>query len=188
MRQPTKPLPEEAVDLFRCQSITNLLQLSDVTAGLNTVIQCDEADLLTSQLPLRILMPVQVQLPVIGKVTAELQKERPEVAIHAIKVIVIDHRCRLHNPGIALSGLRIPPLLGPKRRRLLLSFTDKDDPFLPVELGQPLFGNVVLALSFPKFNNGNVVLLDETLDRLDELPADWRHQCRRCPGLLPVVS
>src|SRR5262245_6624743 len=133
-------------------------------------------------------MPVEVELPVVGKVAAELQKERPEIAIDSIEVIVIHHRRRLHDPGIALSCLCIPAFLGTKHGRLFLGLTHEDDPFLPLEFRQPLFRHFVLALSLSKLHHWNLVLLNETLDGLDELPADRSHQCRRRPRLLSMVS
>src|SRR3981081_2701344 len=56
-------------------------------------------------------MAVKTKLGIERKVAAELEKERPEVAIECIDVIVVHHRGGTHNPWIRLAGLRTAPAL-----------------------------------------------------------------------------
>src|SRR5262249_32522230 len=73
----------------------------------------------------------------------------------------------------------IGPFLGPKHRRLFLSFANEDDPFLPVELRHTLFGDIVFAFPLAKLHDRNLVVFYETLDCRNELLADRSHQRRR---------
>src|SRR5215510_9091507 len=81
----------------------------------------------------------------------------------------------------------IGPFLGPKHRRLFLSFANEDDPFLPVELRHTLFGDIVFAFPLAKLHDRNLVVFYETLDCRNELLADRSHQRRRGDGLFPMV-
>ncbi len=96
-------------------------------------------------------MPIQTQSAAVRKVGAELQKERAEVAIHAVKIIVI-HQCRgLDDPGVADSRTRVPPLLGPVDSALFLRLADEQDALLSLEASEEPGRNVILALPFSKF-------------------------------------
>jgi hypothetical protein len=44
-------------------------------------------------------MTIDAELGVGGKVRAELQKKRPEVLVHAVEIVMVDHPCRLYDPG-----------------------------------------------------------------------------------------
>jgi hypothetical protein len=52
------------------------------------------------ELALGVFMAVQAQFGIEGKVTAELEKERPEVAIDRVDVIVVHHRAAPHDPRV----------------------------------------------------------------------------------------
>jgi hypothetical protein len=72
-----------------------------------------------------VLVTVQTELGVVGKVRAELQEEGAEVLIHAVGVKVIDHSGGANQPRIRRSRLLIAPPLGAEDRRFLLRFADK---------------------------------------------------------------
>src|SRR6516225_3590484 len=71
-----------------------------------------------SELLLGVFVTVEAQLGIEWKVGAELQKERAEVAIHRVDVIVVHHGGGAHNPWIGQAGDRAPALLGAEHRRL----------------------------------------------------------------------
>jgi hypothetical protein len=79
-------------------------------------------------------MAVEAQLGVIGKVAAELEKERPKITVDRIDVVVVDHRCRLDDPRIRPAAVRAVPLLGAEDRGLLLGLADKNNPFFELEV------------------------------------------------------
>ena len=114
-------------------------------------------------------MSVEAELGVIGKIRAELQKERAEVTVHAIHIEVVDHRCRRHQPRIRRAGFLTPAALGPEHRRLLLRLANEQHSFGLVEPAQMLGGNIILALAFAKLHQRNLFLLCECLHRCDEV-------------------
>src|ERR1700674_4893909 len=61
------------------------------------------------------------------EVGAKLEKERAEVAVHRIDVIVIHHRGRAYDPRIGQAGDRAAALLDAEPGRLFLS-SSKDGP------------------------------------------------------------
>lgn len=79
-------------------------------------------------------MAVEAQLGVIGEVGAKLEKERPEIIVDGINVVVVDHRRRLDDPRIRPAAVRAVPLLGAEDRSLLLGLADKNDPFFEREV------------------------------------------------------
>jgi hypothetical protein len=122
-------------------------------------------------------MPVQAQFGVVRKVRAELQKEWAEVAIHAIHIEVVDHRCRRHQPRISRAGLLTPAAFGPQHRRLLLRLADEKHSFGLLEPAQVLAGNIILALAFAKLHHRNLFPLCERLHGCDESLTDRIHEC-----------
>jgi hypothetical protein len=96
---------------------------------------------------------------------------------------VVDHRRPSHDPGVGLPGVGIATLLGAKDGCLLLCFAYEDDPFAAVELGVVLLGDVVLALPLGERDQGNLFLLDEAINGVDEGGAHRGHQRRRSEGL-----
>jgi len=90
-----------------------------------------------------------------------------------------------HDPGVGLPGLGVAALLGAKDRRLLLRLAHEDDPLDAVELGVVLLGDVVLALPLGERDQGDLFLLDEAVDGVDEGCAHRRHECRGGEGISP---
>jgi hypothetical protein len=72
-------------------------------------------------------MAVEAQPGIERKVTAELQEERAEVAIHCVDIVVVHHCGREDDPGIGLTGPRVPALLGAENWRLLLRLAALDN-------------------------------------------------------------
>src|SRR3977135_4670461 len=89
---------------------------------------------------------VMIKLVIDRKVAAELEKERPEVAIECIDVIVVPHRGGTHNPWIRLTGLRTAPAFSAEYGGLFLGLADKKNSFVLPKLSQVLFHHIVCAL------------------------------------------
>src|SRR5215467_12775702 len=129
-----QPFAAECIDLFRRQASADILQLFHLRARLHAIVQRLIFDFVPAHLSFRIFMPIEIKTSVVGEVAAELQEEWAKILIHTVKVVVVHHSGRTHNPGIAFASSTIGPFLGPKHRRLFLSFANEHDPFLPVEL------------------------------------------------------
>ena len=74
---------------------------------------------------------------------------------------------------------RIPALVGAEDARLLLGFADEEDPFVALERGEVLVGDIIFALALLEFHEIEALRLGESLDRLDELLRHRRNQHRR---------
>ena len=144
----------------------------------NAVVQGLEDNPLLRQLPLDIFVPVNAQPGRIGEVRAELEEERAKVPVDAIEVVVIDHGRRTHEPRVGASALRVASLDGPPDRGLLLSLADEDHALLAVELGVAGQRDVVLAILLGERDEGNPVLLGETLNARDERTSHGSHELR----------
>src|SRR5262245_30319118 len=131
-------------------------------------------------------MAVNAKLGVVRKVGAELQKERPEVLVDAIKIVVVDHGRRLHDPRIGRAGTRAAPTLRAHDPRLLLCLADVQHTFGLLELAQIPLGNVVLALPLLESNEIDAFGSDELLDIANKGPGHRRHRRRRCKPLAMV--
>src|SRR6516162_1467135 len=131
-------------------------------------------------------MAVEAELGVVGKVRAELQKERSKVLVHAIEVIVVDHPCRLHDPGIARARALTSATLGPHDARLFLRLADIQHALVLLELPQVLLGDIVLALALLEGNEIKTFAGDELFNVVNECLGHRRHG--RCGGkaLAPV--
>ena len=105
MRQQAQPFAQQCFDLLRGECVADGLQPLWVRTGEHAVVQRLVLDFLVLHLLLRIFVPIQAELGVVGKVGTELQKERSEVPIQAVEVIMIHQGCGLHDPGVALSSI-----------------------------------------------------------------------------------
>jgi hypothetical protein len=65
---------------------------------------------------------------------------------------VVHHGARPHDPEVGPPRVGVGALLSAKGRGLLLGFCDEEDPFIALEIGQVLVGDVVLALALWKVN------------------------------------
>src|SRR3989454_12724556 len=93
-----------------------------------------EADEITAKL----LKLGQAQLGVEREVGTELEKERAEIAVDRVDVVMVHHGGGSHDPRVRLAGLRAPALLGAEHRGLLLSLADEDHPFVMAKMAQML--------------------------------------------------
>ena len=176
MRQDPKPLPGQAVDLLGAESVADRLQASGVRAPQDTVVERLEANTLDGKLPLGILMSIDAELPIIGKVGAEFQKEGPKITINTVKVVLIDKTRRAYNPGVRPSSLRVPTLLRAEDRHLLLSLADEQDSLLTRKAGSVLCGHIIFPLSLLEEYDRDLVLLGKVFDGAKEGLADGVHQ------------
>jgi len=100
-------------------------------------------------------VPVQAKLGVVGKVRAELQKERPEVPIETVEIVVIHQSGRFHDPCVALMGSRVMPFLGAVDGALLLRLAHEDDSVALGELRLHPGCQLILALPFLESHHRN---------------------------------
>src|SRR5450755_2509758 len=87
MRQAPQPLAQKPIDFFRRQAVAQPLRQLRIGAGLDAVVERLEGDPALGQLALEVLVAVDAELGVIGKIGAELQEERSEVLIDAVEII-----------------------------------------------------------------------------------------------------
>jgi hypothetical protein len=133
-------------------------------------------------------MAVEAQLGVIGEVGAKLEKERPEIIVDGINVVVVDHRRRLDDPRIRPAAVRAVPLLGAEDRSLLLRLADKNDPFFEREVAQALHHHIVFALAFAKQHDGKAMPRDKAVELHHKPPAHRAHQGRGGQRLPAMVA
>src|SRR5215468_3278927 len=67
-----------------------------------------------------VFVAVEAEFGIEGKVAAELEKERPEIPIDGIDVIIVHHCAAAHDPRIRPSCFRAAAPLGPEHRGVLL--------------------------------------------------------------------
>src|SRR5437867_891877 len=104
MRQRCEPLAEKSLDLLFVETLGDALRRRRVRTTQQPVVERLELDAASGQLFVEILVPVDAKpsrqargpelvegLARVGKVGAKLDEERPEVFIHAVEVIVVDH-------------------------------------------------------------------------------------------------
>ena len=98
MRQTAEPLAEHGVDLRRIEGVGDPLHARGVVAGPDAVVERVVGDAALRELAFEPLVPVQTELHGVGKVGAELDEQRAEVAVHEVDVVVIDRRRRADDP------------------------------------------------------------------------------------------
>jgi len=162
MRQTAQPLAQQSVDPGRRQAVADRLQALRIGTGLDAVVERLEGDALLGELLLGVLVAVQAELGVVWEVAAELQEERPEVAVDGLDVVVVHHGAGADDPRIAPAVRRVP-LLGPEHRGLLLSLADEHHAFGALEAPQALGHHVVLALAGSELHHLDPVLSGATL-------------------------
>src|SRR5580693_9281611 len=122
-------------------------------------------------------MPVDTQLGRVGEVAAEFEKERAEVAVHAVEIELVDHRCRADQPGIGRAGCFVAPPFGAKHGHLLLRLANEHHALFLGELLPVLGGHIVFALALAKLNHGNLLSFGKLFQGCHEHLADRIHQC-----------
>ena len=128
-------------------AIAERLQLFGVLTGLDPVVQCFVYDTALGELSLDVFMPIDTKLGGVREVRAELQEKRAKVAIDTVKVVMIDHRGRADNPGVASACLGISAAFASKHPGLLLNFADEQYAFCVLELRPILRRDVILAFA-----------------------------------------
>ena len=123
-------------------------------------------------------MAVDAELAGVREVRRELQKERPEIVVHAIEVELIDHPGRFHDPRVG-RPIRVAALLGAEHRVLLLRPTDEYHPLGRSEAPEVFGHHVVLALTFHEIDPRDAFSLGEAMHRPNETVTDPCQWCRR---------
>ena len=186
MRQASQPFAQQSIDLVRRQLVAQPLHQLGVGTRLDAVVQRLERHPTLGKLALEILVAIDAELGIVGKVGAELQEERPEVFIDAIEIVVVDHRGGFHDPRI---GSACEPTAAPLRAhdpRLLLGLADIEHPLTPGKLPHVLLRDVVFALPLLEGNQINALVVDESIDVANERFRHRRHRRRRGKTLAPM--
>ena len=111
LRQPGQPLAGEPVDLLIGQPVADPLDRRRVADRAERVVQGRKRDACLPALLPGVLVPVEVDLPGVGEIVAELDMERAEIGVEAIEIPVAGHCLLLIKPRI-----RLPPVAGSRRR------------------------------------------------------------------------
>src|ERR1700730_622080 len=176
MRQASQPFAQQSIDLVRRQLIAQPLHQLGVGTRLHAIVQRLERHPTLGKLALEILVAVDAELGIVGKVGAELHEERPEVFIDAIEIVVIDHRGGFHDPRIGSACVSATATLRAHDPRLLLGLADIEHALTLGEPSQVFLRDVVLALSLLEANQINALVVDELIDVANER---FRHRCHR---------
>ena len=152
------------------------MQRASIGAAEHAVVESLVGDRLAAELTLGVFMAVEAQLGVVWEVAAELEKERAEIAIEGVDVVVVDHRRRLDDPWISLAGAGAAPLLGAEHRGPLLGLADENNAFLCGKAAQMLGHHVVFALALGEGDDRQPMAGGKTFEFGNEPAAHRRHQ------------
>jgi len=169
-----QPLAEHPVDIFRTQRIADLLQCFRLGTGQKSVIQSFVLDLPFLQLPFGPFVPVQAQLRTPRRVAADFDKQRPEVLVIDVEVVVIDV-----DRFVAIELELSVDLLPVERLRLLLRHTDEDNSVSHLPLPSEVVGNVILSLFMPELIDWHLFAIGLRFDRLAEFLRNLSKNHRR---------
>ncbi len=156
-----EPLAEKSLDLLFVQPLRQTLSCRRIGAAQKPAVERFKFDVAPGQLPLEILVPVDAELARVGKIRAELEEEWPEVSVHTVEVVVVDHRARVVDPRNRASALPEALADGARYVCLFLGNADKDDALGGPELAQPFLHHVILAHPFLETDDLNVVALSK---------------------------
>jgi hypothetical protein len=176
VRQDRQPLAGQCLDVRRAEAVADRLQPAGVIDGGEPVIECLEADPGPGGLPLGPLVAVDAQLGGVGEVGAELEEERAEIGIDAIKIEMAGQRGGAHQPRVRAAVGVVAPL-GPPHPRFLLRPADVQHSFPGPEVSQEPLGDVVLAL-LAEVHQFQAAGGDEVMDVRDERLRHRVHQRR----------
>jgi hypothetical protein len=140
------------------------------------------------QLPLGVFVAVDAQPGVIRKVGTKLDEERAELLVHAVEVVMVDHRGGLHQPGIGFPGCGAAAFERAVDGGLLLSFADHDHPLVAVEPLEMLVKDVFLADALLEGDERQTLLRGEPFDGGDEGPRHAGHHQGRGARFAPVLA
>src|SRR3954451_164295 len=147
MRQSLEPLAQQTINPIRGKSFTKPLHQLRIGAGFDAVVERLELDATLGKLALEVLVAVDAELRVVGEIGAEFQEERPEVLVHTIEVVMVDHRRGFNDPWIGPAGAATAAPFRAHYPRLLLRLADVEHTLAPVEAPQVLLRDIVLATS-----------------------------------------
>ena len=111
VRQAQQPFAHQRFDLRLRKLIAQLLQPLRLGTTNDSVFLRVATDAFLVQLPLDILVPVDAELGIVGKVGAKLQEERAEIVVDPIEVDMLHQGGRAYDPRISSAGSLISPLL-----------------------------------------------------------------------------
>ena len=191
MRQSLEPLAQQAIDPLRRKTVTEPLHQLGIGAGFDAVVERLELHFSLGKLALEVLVAVDAELRVVREVGAELQEERPEVLVHAIEIVMVDHRRGFHDPWIGPAGAATTAPFRAHHPCLLLRLADIEHALAPAEAPQVLLRNIVFALALGKGNKINPFIRDELLDVADECLAhrnDGGRGGKALPSMTAKVS
>src|SRR6266849_4093881 len=188
VRQQPQPFAQQGVDLGSGEPVADRLQTLRLGAAENAVVERLEGDTLLRELALGVFVAVQAKLGIKRKVAAELEEERSEVPIDRINVIVVHHRTAPHDPRVRPTGFRTPAPLGAEHRGVFLGLADKHHPFLTGKAPQMLSHHGVLALSFLKLHQWDLMPRHKVFQRRHKSPGQWAHQSRRWQRLATMFA
>ena len=98
-------------------------------------------------------------------------------------MIVLVHQGRRRDqPGIRLTGLGVAAPLCPPHHGFLLGLADEEHAFLPLECGEVLVGDLVLALPVGEGEQRHTLRLREAFQGCDEGRRERFHQRGRGKG------
>jgi len=172
------PLPQEARDAARREAVGQLLHPLRVVAGEDAVGQFFVADAFLGQLPLEVFVAVETEFGTVREVGTVLEKERPEVVIEAVEVVLIDQGRGLDDPGISFAAVVASPF-GAEGAGFLLSLANEKNAFLAVRLLEVLGGEFFFSLASLEGDQGDVVLLGIVGDVFQKAFGDGLHVPRR---------
>ena len=143
-----------------------MLQTGRIGTAEHPIVQRLEGDSLLGQLPLGILMAIEAYPCRVGEIGGELDKERPEVIIDQVEVVVVTHHRAAAEPGKGHAAFT-EPLGDTKAGELLLCLADEQHALAWRESGQALLGDIILALALGKGDDLNALAFGKVVDRLD---------------------
>src|SRR3990172_10943333 len=123
-----QPFADDGLDLRGIELMRDRLHAGGILGGADAIVQRFIGDAAPRQLPFQPLVPVETDLRRVRKVGAELDKERAEVAVENVDVVMIGHGGRPDDPRVLLPFC-IPSLLGAEDTRLFLRLADEEDAF-----------------------------------------------------------
>ncbi len=169
-----EPLAKKSLDLLFIETFRYPLCCCRLRAAQKPVVERFELDAAPGQLPLEILVPVDAELARVGKIRAELEEEWPEVSVHAVEVIVIDHGACVVDPRNGAFALPEALADGARHGCLFLSDADEDDALFGFKLPKPFLHHVVFTHPFLERDDRNVV----ALGKVEHLAAKSLGHCR----------
>ena len=170
MWQACKPFIDKPSDVDSRKVVANALEKDRILARQKAVVQTLIGNAPLVELTLGILMTIDAQLGRVREVRAKLEKEQPEILVHAVKVEVVDHRGGTNDPRIGRSRIFPAPPLRSKHDGFLLGASYEDHALVMLETLEVFPGDILLTLTFLEAHQRNPLVLDEPAYGLHEGP------------------